>query len=649
MEHSIKQKEETKEISSGTEDNEQKFIEVLRGVLAIAESYTVSNQEELLSLVVKILSGKHNPGAIEKERLDELLTDLIKRFGWEMVDYVVPFLTSTHGDIEACKGVRRVSSQLLEKISETCSYRELYILTSERLSLVDWEMCLNEEEVCVKTAIESIEIFKRLGKALERCKNTKVFDSFIVYPVRYCIKTLHFLKRVLCVHSSWRSPTEKPNRWDDIAYSVTSSILDLIEYGSVYTAKSDGTMDLSKAYNDHYHAKYKIQEPELYSNNASFSERKKSPVFELAMRSIKLISLLGVTADDLLNIRRNPLLIFDELSPTDDDNDRDTIHPTNFPLSYNGIASVFIMSTYDQCLKRQDLNQTCQSDSSVPILYKQLCRKYLGLLLNLLMNIENDLHVDKTLFALLYLSDNIDMNVTLATLDKEILGPVGIEKTLEMTRVFQIISSAASLSENSEFRFLAYRLLGRFLDICNDEARMFLMMELHKNCPYPTMKVAAIGLLKEQVNRCFNRTNNMHPSIFTSRVLVDEFFSVIFQGNSEWCNSEDVFWEDYSYQIQALNFYLYLLIRDRYENKTTVWDKENQYWMDKNYMSIIELTVDKWTMHYKEELANENEEKFARDNPMSPEFKMVKLDVIKNTINQIMQQRALYATCENSR
>lgn len=178
-------------------------------------------------------------------------------------------------------------------------------------------------------------------------------------------------------------------------------------------------------------------------------------------------------------------------------------------------------------------------------------------------------HVDKGLFVLLYFSDNIDVRVTMDDIEKDIHGPLGNEFDFPVSRILQIISTVASICPDSSIRFLSYQLTQKFLNFGEEETRIFFLQELLDRCPFPTMKTAAIGLLKDQIDRSFN---SQGMKLFKSPMIIQMFIPVIFQVNPIWFTKPSEFWNDYNHIMQSLNFYYYLLLKDRQYN----WVRERE-------------------------------------------------------------------------
>ncbi|KAI9029825.1 hypothetical protein CLU79DRAFT_831575 [Phycomyces nitens] len=151
-------------------EHEREFVDILRVTLEKAESFCASSQYSLLGLVRNMLLGDLLDKGTDVSVGQKALDGLIKDFGWELFDYVNPFLISTNGSIEECSKVRKISSSILSHIGSVYSFRDLHMIVCERLSFIDWDSDLPDEKTCVKSAIQSVEIFKLLGKGMSHTK-----------------------------------------------------------------------------------------------------------------------------------------------------------------------------------------------------------------------------------------------------------------------------------------------------------------------------------------------------------------------------------------------------------------------------------------------------------------------------------------------
>jgi len=164
--------------------------------------------------------------------------------------------------------------------------------------------------------------------------------------------------------------------------------------------------------------------------------------------------------------------------------------------------------------------------------------------------------------------------------------------------LYQAISTFASTSPNEYLRFIAFQLLSRFISLCKDDAKIFLLCELLTSCPFETMKSAAIGIVKENIaqglNRVYESKSTDKVSIFASRIIVDTFLPHIlrFESPSILVNEKN-FSEKHSFIMQGLNFYLFLLMRDE-KNLTGVWDDKQISETNKEYIDPIKKKCDIW-------------------------------------------------------
>lgn len=66
--------------------------------------------------------------------------------------------------------------------------------------------------------------------------------------------------------------------------------------------------------------------------------------------------------------------------------------------------------------------------------------------------------------------------------------------------------SVAASCPVPSIRFVVYQLISRFIEHCNEEARVFVFLDLFHNCTYPAMLAAAVSLFKQQIDAAFKST-----------------------------------------------------------------------------------------------------------------------------------------------
>ncbi|KAI8071897.1 hypothetical protein BDF21DRAFT_80591 [Thamnidium elegans] len=376
-------------------------------------------------------------------------------------------------------------------------------------------------------------------------------------------------------------------------------------------------MQLSKVYFQEFHTKYTFQRPLETKERGNFNNQNYKPVFDIVLRCSKISSNCGFSYDRMYKVQdslnkkdHHNISLEDRLS----DDDRQMINSRMYPLSYSGIATLIAFSLYDSVLYPIIFHTSSISNFSHDLSVFEFAKKYIGILLNLLVR-SNDMicQTDKGIFTILYLSDNIQTKVNMDDIQKPIQGPCGSELVFPASRIIEVISSVASTCPDASIRFLSYKLIENFLNFADDETRVFFLIELLDRCPYPTMRTAAIGLLKDQIDRCFN---NKTFSIFTSPLIVKKFFPLIFKSN--W--RIETFWDDYSHIMQAINLYFYLLLKDEEKNLTTIWNQENINEIKKNYFVPLLNLIQKL------EPDKENE------------FQDMQINMIKDNIDKIMNK-----------
>ncbi|KAI8644668.1 hypothetical protein BD408DRAFT_450647 [Parasitella parasitica] len=244
------------------------------------------------------------------------------------------------------------------------------------------------------------------------------------------------------------------------------------------------------------------------------------------------------------------------------DNDLQMINSTLYPLSYNGIASLLSLSLYDKIIYPQiSSNPSMGLFDGMNDVY-DMAQKYIGIVLNLATRCsEHPCETDKAVFIMLYMADHIkNVVVSPSDLDKMIPGPCGNEASFPVSRIIEIISTVASTCPDPTVRFAACKLIEKFINYGDEKTQLFLFDELLIRCPYPSMKVAAIQLLKDHVCRILEEKK--FSSAFASPVVLTEFVPIILQFKEQWAVNQYELWNDYSYIMQAIVFYRILYLKD---------------------------------------------------------------------------------------
>ncbi|KAF7732088.1 hypothetical protein EC973_006343 [Apophysomyces ossiformis] len=646
-------------LSNTKTDKCVQFIEHLEYIFGKAKDYyDGASQLNLICTLSEVLLGEDVIGTLPSLSLEETDGDpkledyIMDMFGWQIIELLKPFLTTDHGDENTSREMRRVSSELIQRISDRTSWKESIVMAAEQISFLTLSTHYPNEEECVRKAIEYVEFHRLAGQALERAPAKKVPQNFF-YPASRCEYDLDLIKNIISEKSSWGCSNRSPNRWDDIVYCMVNTILDFIEFGGNTEISSDDLwegkldwetasddirqyylcvflltmvfekvilnldMDLSKAYKKRYHKSYQVK--------------------RAANRMVHLYD--GTSTPMLQTVYRCTGTSFDTGRLPNEDGGLSNVTDQQYPLSDLGIISILAMSIYHRCLFRESAKAPGLNLLAVILNGEWIGRNALGTIMKLLTEPQKTTHADKGLLILLLLADIVKVDITLETFENTFREDLSSTQEFPFLRAFQIASSFATMCPDSDLRLITYQLIAQFLRFCNEEACLFSLAELIEGCPFPTMRAAAVGLLKDRIDEAFKNQkddNNEVPSVFTSRVIVDKFFPILFRMEHGWKTSDNDFLEGFGVQIQTLNFYLYLLIRDKGKNQTTLWDKERIEWVMKEYICPLEDRVDQLLPVFEEQRLSPT---MISEEPL--DSKILKLELLKNVTCQIEAQTNL--------
>ncbi|KAF9896449.1 hypothetical protein BX616_007427 [Lobosporangium transversale] len=196
-------------------------------------------------------------------------------------------------------------------------------------------------------------------------------------------------------------------------------------------------------------------------------------------------------------------------------------------------------------------------------------------------------------------------------------------------QIFQVMVSFAATCPSSNHRFFCFHGLDRLIQACEDDVKLYLLEQLvSPKCPYESMRAASINLIKATVERSFTRLDkiraentvrikmditdgqekgrlglNQTQSPFTSPLLLKTFLSSIWRFEAKAfehspLKNESAWWDKYDLFMHALNFYLFLLLRDSSEdNLTEIWLTSNIQDTQKEFIKplaerVLELKED---------------------------------------------------------
>ena len=169
---------------------------------------------------------------------------------------------AANGEESINSEVRRYATQLFRRIAQQVNGKEVMMLAMEKMSMVDWDDIVSDEEKSIRETIKMVEYFEIFGEgkrkgalflirmikgkcirftkntmlclniylAVERLESPTMILDRIVYPTHYCSKAIQFLETILYEYSSWGDHDRPASQWDNILFVVTNSLLDFVEY-----------------------------------------------------------------------------------------------------------------------------------------------------------------------------------------------------------------------------------------------------------------------------------------------------------------------------------------------------------------------------------------------------------------------------------
>ncbi|KAI9257214.1 hypothetical protein BDA99DRAFT_133277 [Phascolomyces articulosus] len=293
-----------------------------------------------------------------------------------------------------------------------------------------------------------------------------------------------------------------------------------------------------------------------------------------------------VTFDNMLRLRR---LLGEPIANDSEEemgkNENEKVNSNIFTISYYGITSLLAISIYDAYIFGPAFNVPNLGLLPMVINPQWIGRECLGLILRLIQDPQRPARVDKGMFLLIFLAKHVNVTVDCKTLTNPRLpGPLVTLQKFDLVQGLEMISSTAAMCPNADLRYVAYQLIKCFIDMCDPEAQLFVFLELLETCPLQAMRAATVNLLKDRIAAAFDNDNE--TSFFKSHVITDKLFPLIFKKPSS-----STLWETYGVEMQVLNCYLYLLIRDKALDQTGVWGDKIIDVVKYTYLEPLEKTI----------------------------------------------------------
>ncbi|KAI7883645.1 hypothetical protein K492DRAFT_175274 [Lichtheimia hyalospora FSU 10163] len=194
-------------------------------------------------------------------------------------------------------------------------------------------------------------------------------------------------------------------------------------------------------------------------------------------------------------------------------------------------------------------------------------------------------------------------------------GPLNKDTTFTLRDALEIMCNTAANNPHPDLRLAAYQLISCFIDMCQGDAQLFVFMDLLDEQQSPPMQAAAVGLLKERIVNAFDK--KMNHSVFNTRVITDKLFPRMFRKPT--ANTLSIM---LAYHMQLLNLYLYLLMRDRHQKQTRVWEGDVLDWVDNMYLRPLRDAIN-----------------VALQSLSGDQEQMIQLNLLQNTLDQVMYER----------
>ncbi|KAG9288116.1 hypothetical protein G9A89_017711 [Geosiphon pyriformis] len=567
---------------------------------------------------------------------DQEKRKLVNQISWEIFNITIPYLSLS---LETAS----VAQEILKGIAKNNPPRETLLLILENFSCLDCEAeetALKEVLGLFNALVIVLSLFERknlikfipdlLRSILRITSNVKYTEeNFNLAVIEKVLELCDLLATLIEVDLKTISLKSSPNGPDEKRYYLFNYfILSLFEQFFAFT-----NFEMASTYFEIYHPKYNIPRRQKPSENVR-------PVYKKHLEHLLAAAIKGgVSIDNLLIY-----LDFYDVEAPDDEEAVNSFEVRDFSIPSNSILVYLASILYHQIRELKKPKTQCRITIPSILTPTWLVNKILPMVENSLQNdpLKGSL-ADKTLFVLLYFTERIEEGtITTEYFNKE----VGDSKTT-ILMLIQAVASFSASSPHAHIRFISFRLLSRIIDLCIDNIKALVLNELLTNCPFETIKTAAIIIIKENVMKSLEKVYDTDAqrkpigSLFASPFLVQTFFPKILRlpqqkkqkRSIDLTEDEGAFTEHYSFIMQALNFYYLILSKDP-DNVTKIWEMEQIQETNKNFLDPLQRAVEKWAQEYKEkindlqdELKDQvlDQETHFKDN--SPKTPMIELEI----------------------
>ncbi|KAF9912705.1 hypothetical protein EC991_009441 [Linnemannia zychae] len=549
--------------------------------------------------------------------------------------------------------------------------RERFLASQEILSTVEWADDLQDQRTCA----EAMALFEMhtaiLLTALKDIK-AKKFSRFLkdaVLAISRPIKAIHRLKEYIAAESSTtvaQRAREDPDLFVAFEEKISIAVQGLVElvvdkwpndqgfvlklspaqenelnnqhYLLVYLILmvldqwvATENMDAASTYFEYANPKYRRfssrgpnQPPEAPKENSGATLRHLKSMMDLCTKC-------HLSIEDLLCWKPTPVFSTGA-NEMDDSYDEEALVEDNYPLSETGITTLTTGMIYAL------INPTkLPTPFTFPLALAQdwVFTTAGGLASGFLNNEESQLPMaDKALLVLLYAIDRTPLN----SFKMEGLDYCSMDSALDrmgLFQIFQVMVNFASTCSSSSHRFYCFQGLDRLVQGCEDDVKMVLLEQLvAPKCPFESMRAAAINLVKATVERAFTALEKARaataenlkkglPAVqqkmspFTSPILLKTFQAHVLRLESKAfqhspLKNEGAWHDKFDTFMHALNFYLFLLMRDsKDENLTEVWSTSNIRGTQSEFLEPLATRVQDLKEDYIQRLAKAEVEQDA--------------------------------------
>ncbi|KAF9934316.1 hypothetical protein FBU30_002455 [Linnemannia zychae] len=512
--------------------------------------------------------------------------------------------------------------------------REQFLSSQEILSTIEWVDDLQDEHACAQ-AMEHFETQSTLLLNALRELKARKFSRFLkdtVMAVTRPIKAIHRIKEYIAADSSTpvaARAREDPELFVPFEEKISGVVQELVTLvvehwpeGQHFVLNLNPSVD-NELNNQHYLLMYLIliildqwvateymDAAATYFEYAKPKYRRVSPngpdqlpehknITEAALRHLKtmmdLCKKCQLSIEDLLVWKPTPVFSTGA-NEMDDSYDEEALVEDNYPLSETGITTLITGMIYTM------FNPTkLSSPFAFPLVFASdwVFTTAGGLASGFLNNEESQLPMaDKALLVLLYATDR----TPLSSFKMEGLDYCSRDSSLDrmgLFQIFQVMVNFAATCPSSNHRFFCFQGLDRLIQACEDDVKMVLLEQLvSPSCPFESMRAAAINLLKATVERGFTCLGKAREatadslcnggaavqqviSPFTSPLLLKTFEKHVLRFETQAfehspLKNEGAWHDKFDTFMHALNFYLFLLLRDtKDDNVTEVWSTSN--------------------------------------------------------------------------